>query len=279
MKRKNIILGLIVLAVIFIAGGIWLYQWVFGGTQSPSGSLTAIPIETGIVSQSTGQGTQQLSGGAFTPQAASQAYPAPSAASNSTQPEPYPGVGAGSNPVAGQLIFQIAQDQAEARFIIHEELRGQPKEVIGATNQVAGEVAVNLADLSASQVGVIKVDARALQTDDNQRNQVIRNRILHTDTYEFITFKPTSISGLSGSATPGQKFNFQIAGDLTIQDVTRPVVFEVSGQVETLEKLSGTASTIIKRADFNLVIPSVPFVANPGEDVRIEIDLVLLPIS
>jgi hypothetical protein len=35
---------------------------------------------------------------------------------------------------------------------------------------------------------------------------------LNTDSYEFITFTPQEIVGLTGSATPGQEFSFQIAG-------------------------------------------------------------------
>lgn len=270
MNRKKYIIGLLLMVVILIAGGVWVYKWAFGVTQAPSGTFTAVPIQAGPTSPVAIQTTQSGD---------SQAYPAPGAKSNPTQPEPYPGAGAERQPEAGQVLFQIAQDQSQARFIIFEELNGQPKDVIGVTNQLAGEVAVNLADLSSAQIGPIKVNARALATDDDRRNQAIRNRILHTDAYEFITFTPTSIQGLSGSASPGQKFDFQIAGNLTIQDVTQAVVFAVSGQVESLERLSGVASTTIQRTDFNLNIPSVPFVANVGQEVKLEIDLVLLPLS
>jgi hypothetical protein len=53
--------------------------------------------------------------------------------------------------------------------------------VIGITDQVAGEASVNLADLSQTRLGVILVNARTLATDQDRRNQAIRNRILQTD--------------------------------------------------------------------------------------------------
>jgi polyisoprenoid-binding protein YceI len=158
--------------------------------------------------------------------------------------------------------------------MIYEDLRGQPKDVIGTTDQVAGEIALDKSDLSATQVGVIQVNARTLVTDDDRRNQAIRNRILNTDNYEFITFTPTEISGLEGTAAVGQEFTFQITGDLTIRDVTKPVVFDVTAQLVSEDQLTARAETKIQRGDFNLVIPSVPFVANVGEEIALEINLV-----
>ena len=114
-----------------------------------------------------------------------------------------------------------------------------------------------------------------MATDDDRRNQAIRNRILFTDQYEYIRFQPTQITGLSGKGVPGQPFSFQIAGDLTIRDITQPVVFDVTMTGETLSRINGVAKTVIKRSDFNLIVPDVPFVADVAEEVDIEIDLVL----
>jgi polyisoprenoid-binding protein YceI len=193
--------------------------------------------------------------------------PAPTEAVN----EPAPDAQAG-----GVTIYQITQDESEVRFNIFEELRGSPKDVIGVSNQVAGEAAVDLSDLSATQVGVIQINARTLETDDSRRNQAIRNRILFTDQYEFITFTPTGIMNLDGSAEQGQTLTFQIEGDLTIRDVTQPVVFEVNATVESEGRIVGSASSSVTWADFGLSIPDVPMVANVGDDVALEMDFVLL---
>jgi hypothetical protein len=39
------------------------------------------------------------------------------------------------------------------------------------------------------------------------------------------------------------------------------------------------ASTTIQRGDFGLTIPNVPFVANVGEEVLLELDFVALPVD
>src|SRR3954452_2311744 len=60
--------------------------------------------------------------------------------------------------------FQIDPNASSAQFVIDEILRGSPKTVVGTTNQVAGEIAANLNDLDAAQVGTIKINARTLST-------------------------------------------------------------------------------------------------------------------
>jgi polyisoprenoid-binding protein YceI len=82
------------------------------------------------------------------------------------------------------------------------------------------------------------------------------------------------VIGLAGSAEPGSTFTFQIAGELTIRDVTQPVVFDVTATADALNALSGTASVTIQRSDFGLAIPSVPSVANVSEAVELAIDFV-----
>ena len=180
---------------------------------------------------------------------------------------------------AGSLLFQIVPEQSQVRFTLSEVLRGNPNEVVGTSKQVAGEIAVTPNDLSAIKVGVIRIDARTLTTDDSRRNRMINNFILDTRTYEYITFTPTEIKGLQGAAEQGKPLKFQIAGDLTIRDVTRPVVFEISAKADSTTQLSGTATTTINRADYKLDIPSVPSVASVSEQVKLDIDFVATAVQ
>lgn len=180
---------------------------------------------------------------------------------------------ASSTAASDLAVFEISQADSEVSFSIYEELAGQPKTVVGVTDQVAGQIAINLTDLSQTQIGVIQVNARTFVTDNDRRNNAIRNFILNTNQYEFITFTPTTVTNLSGSAQPGQSVTFQVGGDLTIRNVTQPVVFEVTVQGDTTT-LAGTATTVINRNDYNLTIPSVPSVANVGAEVTLEINFV-----
>jgi len=176
---------------------------------------------------------------------------------------------------AGELrIYKISQADSEVRFELDEDLRGVRNTVVGTTDQVAGEIAVDLGDLSNVQVGVIQINARTLATDNNFRNRAIQNQILNTGEFEFITFTPTAISGLPASAGIGEEVTFTIEGDLTIRDITRPAVFSVVVMADSDGTIFGTAATIITRADYNLNIPSVPNVANVEEEIQLYIDFV-----
>jgi polyisoprenoid-binding protein YceI len=259
--NKNVLFGISILGILFIGGGIWVYNWVLGDTLEASAPIQATPIVLNTQAPTATVG-------------ASEPTPTMIALAEATPTET---IAADAAINSGMVTLSIVSEESQARFTIFEVLNGQPKDVVGTTNQVAGEVAINPQDLSQIQLGVIQVNARTLATDDSRRNQAIRNRILFTDQYEFITFAPSAITSLSGAGEVGKSYTFQVSGDLTVRDVTQPVTFEITLQAETDSRVSGTASAIIKRSDFNISIPSVPFVADVGEEITLELNFVLAP--
>ncbi len=167
------------------------------------------------------------------------------------------------------VVFCIDSERSVAEFNIDEDLRGERVTVVGTTDQVAGDFLVDLVDTDNTQVGQILINARDLQTDASGRNRALRNFILESsnDDFEFITFDPTSLDGLPEAVAVGQEFTFQVTGDLTIKDVTREVVFDVTISPDSVEEISGTAETVVLWQDFDLTIPDVPFVANIADEV------------
>ncbi len=178
-------------------------------------------------------------------------------------------------------VFNIDSTQSQVSFTLTEELNRQPTTVVGTTDQVAGQIAVDFANPSASQIGELRINARTLTTPEEMRNRTIRGQILQSaqDQYEFITFQPTAISGLPASITIGAPVTLQITGDLTIRDVTQSVTFDATVTADSETQISGTATTTVQRADFNLNIPNVPQVANVSEAVQLEIDFVATAAS
>jgi polyisoprenoid-binding protein YceI len=258
-KRKFFILAVFGLAL--LAGGAWLYDWVLGDTLDASQPISAVPLPSDTAVPPTGPTTT------------------PDVTESTTQQTPMDTAQETQETALPQIDtkFSISQAESQARFKIFEELNGQPTDVVGITDQLAGEANINLEDLSQTRLGIISVNARTLVTDQDRRNQAIRNRILQTDVFEYITFSPNELTGLDGRAVPGQEYAFQISGDLTIRGITQPVVFDTVVTVEADDRLRGFASAVILREDFNLIIPNVPFVANVGENVSLEIDFLLTP--
>jgi polyisoprenoid-binding protein YceI len=172
------------------------------------------------------------------------------------------------------VTLQMIQAESEARFIIDEVLNDAPKTVIGTTDQVAGEIAIDPQNPDQTRVGVIQVDARALTTDSDFRNRAIKNQILETDQYEYVTFTPTKIVGLPQAGAVGTPYRFQIVGDLTIRDVTKQVTFDVTATAAAESRIEGTATTTIAYADYGISIPQVRPVASVADQVRLELDFV-----
>lgn len=177
------------------------------------------------------------------------------------------------------VTFAIVSSDSEVRFVIEEELGGSPNTVIGVTNEVGGEIRVNFDNPAASEVGVIRINVRTLTTDDEFRNRAIRGQILQSaqEQFQFAQFAPTSLTGLPESITMGEAFSFQIVGDLTVRDITNSVTFDVTVTPVSETRIEGSATTIVTREAYGLMIPTVPGVANVADDVELSIDFVAIP--
>ncbi|HEX6292529.1 MAG TPA: YceI family protein [Herpetosiphonaceae bacterium] len=264
--QKMIVAGVLVLIMIL---GATAYS-VLRAPAEASKPIEALPLATSAAASASAAPTVATA-------AATTAPTDPAATTDSSATEAAAPNAAAAPGASSPIVAQIIPEESEARFIIDEVLNNAPKTVVGTTNQVAGEIAVDPDNLSQSQLGTIQVNARTLTTDSEFRNRAIKNRILLTDQYEFITFTPKQLVGLPQSATIGQSYSFQIVGDLTIRDATREVTFDVTATPASDTRLEGTAKTTISYADYGITIPRVPQVASVAEQVRLEIDFVAVP--
>lgn len=171
-------------------------------------------------------------------------------------------------------IYRIQPKQSQVAFTLGEILNGGNKRVEGKTNQVAGQLQFNSADLSTAQIGEIIINARTFLTDNDFRNRAIHNRILFTNEFEQITFRPKKLNGLPKSVKMGDSADFEIVGDLTIKEVTQEVTFTATATISDTKTITGHAETIIDYATFNIVIPNVPSVTSVDDKVVLTIDFV-----
>lgn len=294
-KKILAVVGVIV-AVLLIGVGAVAYSF-FKTPAAPSGPIQAIPIvqstatattvaqsasaqPSGVQATSTPVASSQV---ATTPTASAQASSAPaSAAASASQTtatqaaasQPVATATTGTQAAGAATVFEIVQASSEARFLIDEVLNGADKTVVGATDQVAGQIAVSPTAPGTAQVGVIQINARTLETDSDQRDRAIQNQILNTSKHEYITFTPTSLVGLPASATTGQSYSFQIVGQLTVAGQTKEATFAVTVTHTADGTLQGTAKAEIKYANWGINVPKVPQVASVEDTVILEIDFI-----
>ncbi|HVY35713.1 MAG TPA: YceI family protein [Candidatus Paceibacterota bacterium] len=171
----------------------------------------------------------------------------------------------------GAAIYHISQDESSVSFSAHETLAGAPNTAVGTTHQIAADIAIVQHADSAPiiKISPVKIDARTFVTDSTQRDGAINRFILKTETpgNEYITFVPRTVHGPT-SITQGQEFQVTIEGDMTISGVTKPetltALFTQNG-----DRLNGTVQGTIKRSDFGLTIPSIPFVADVSDEIPV----------
>ena len=173
-----------------------------------------------------------------------------------------------------RTLFHIDASESEVRFVIDETLLGNPKIVVGVTDEVAGDLLVDFDQLANSQLGTIRINVRTLETDNEFRTRALRGQILQADQaeFEFAEFTPLTLSGLPDSVAAGDSIDFQISGNLTVHGVTREVTFDATLTAISATRLEGSASTVVLYGDFGMTIPEAPGVANVADEVRLEID-------
>lgn len=240
-------------AAVFVLGAVGVVVWFFAVSgNEPSTDVTAPALESTTVPDEPTSPTADTS--------------------STTAP-------AVSEPQESQTtLFEIA-DGSTATFTLDEELRGQPTTVVGTSSIVLGQIELDRERLADSRIGEILVNARDFSTDSSNRNRAINGPILDTGVYEFVSFVPTSIDGLSGEAAVGEELEFRVTGDLTIRDVTNEVTWDVTGVLADDGTLRITASTEVLRSEFELRIPSAPGVANVSDQVSLGLEIVAEPAS
>ena len=272
LKRLLTISGIAIVLVLATVG-----YMLFRTPAAASGPITAIPIAPTSAVVEARATTASTSAAAELENTAEPTAESENTAAPAADAEPE--VTVAESAASTRLIFEIVPGRSQARFLIDEVLRGMPTTVVGATDQVAGQIAVDPSDPQSAQVGTIQVNARTLATDNGLRNRAIQNAILRTDSFEFITFTPTAITGLPEAVTIGEPISFQITGDLTIVGTTQSVTFDVTVTPLSETELTGTASATVLYRDFGLFIPDSPQVDTVADEVRLELEFVAATVA
>jgi len=263
---KKVLVGIGIVGVIIVVG---VAAYVLRPTAEASTPIEAVPV---VVDQSAVEEPESAAA-----ESGKEGAEIPVVEENAEEEVP-----AGEEPAEqtvlsasdGLIVFTIMQAESEVRFTLDELLSGAPTTVVGATDQVAGEIAIDPASPANATVGVILVNARTFATDNDFRNRAINNSILETGKYEFVSFAPTQVIGFPDNPALGESLDFQISGELTVRDITHPITFDVTVTAVSETRLEGSASAMLTRADYDLLIPEVPRVADVDEEVLLEIDFV-----
>lgn len=154
--------------------------------------------------------------------------------------------------------------KSSIEFKIDEILRDKPFTAIGISNEIAGNISI---ENNKIILDTVAINAKTFKTDDSRRDGAITRLILKSEdpANEFMYFKATRIEGSDSI--------LNIFGDLTISGITKPAQFGMTINI-TDEKITGIATSTIKRSDFNLKIPSLSFIASVDDEFKIIANIV-----
>lgn len=200
---------------------------------------------------------------------------APAAADNQSD--------ANSQSLSGQHTYVIVPAESKATYLASEEffagafakygIKAGLGDVVGTTQEIEGQMQLNLDDLSAALgENSFTVKMNTLTTDRANRDNWIRDNGPNFNKYPIASFKATSISDAPTSYSAGSEVNFKLSGDLTVHEVTKPATFDVKAKIEG-NTLSGTASTRIKMSDFGIEPPSFANTLTVNDEVGIEVQI------
>ena len=168
-----------------------------------------------------------------------------------------------------RTIWAIDPAHTVAEFAVKHMVVATTK---GRFKGVAGTIALDEQNLAGSSVDV-SIEAATVDSGDERRDGHLKSPdFFDVETYPSISFKSTRVEGRGD--------RFQVHGDLTIRDVTKPVTLEVErlGGGKTpfgTEILAYEAKGKINRKDFGLNWNAALEAGGMlvGDDVKITIDV------
>lgn len=174
----------------------------------------------------------------------------------------------------GETLLRIDPTSSSLTYEIEETFVGRKTSTAtGVTNGIAGDLALNRADLSASRVGDIVVNVEQFRSDNNLRDARIRQDFLSSHRYPLATFSLDAISGLDGALEEGRSYSFTMKGTVAIKDTTAPATFDATARFED-DRLVATATTTAKLSRFDAGPISIAGLVRTEDDVALTLKLV-----
>ncbi len=148
-------------------------------------------------------------------------------------------------PVSQELTkWSIDKPHTSVRFAVSHMVVAETE---GTFKVFDGSVEHSKADWSDAKIN-FSIDVNSINTDNEYRDKHLKgDDFFNVEKYPAMTFKSSSFKPLGGN-------KYELSGNLTIRDITKPVKFDVSfgGISAKKDKAGFKATTTINRFDYNL---------------------------
>jgi polyisoprenoid-binding protein YceI len=180
---------------------------------------------------------------------------------------------------AGTQRFTIVPGESSVVYRVNETFINEGNRLntaVGTTTAVRGEIHIDRAKPANSRIGTVTVDISQFRSDSSRRDNAIRDRWLESSRFPMAEFTSTEIRGLPETYQNGREVPVQIAGNLKIRDVTRPVTFASTVKLNGTT-LTVTGATTLKMTDFGFDPPSILGILRAENEAKLEFKFVARP--
>jgi polyisoprenoid-binding protein YceI len=180
----------------------------------------------------------------------------------------------------GPVEYQIDPSESSVNYEVGETFFNENNRfsvAVGVTHGISGSVQLDPLNPQNTMLGTITVDISQFESDSGRRDDTIRDRFLESRRFPLATFVPTQITGLPEQYNTGEMLSFQVTGDLTVRETTRPTTFNVQASLNE-GILAGQASTTLLMSEFG-VGPIDTGVLGTEDEVKIIFNFVARPVN
>lgn len=243
-------------------------------TPPPAPTKPAATAASAATPASTPASTTAPSPAATTATKPAASTPAASGAAPTTASTSAPTAAKPAAATADPRRFAIVPDQSEVTLKVQEQFadRAVSNDAVLTSRAIAGHILIDRAGKVVSDGSKFTVDLASLQSDRATRDRFIKGNTLEVSKFPSAEFVPTEIRGLANPAATSGPVKGQLLGNMTIHGVTRPVTFELDGNLEG-GTFKGTATSQFKITDFGMSLPRVPVIASIEDLARLQIDV------
>ncbi len=174
--------------------------------------------------------------------------------------------------VAGAIVLQ---EGTVARYVVQEQFANVdlPNDAIGETSNVEGAFTFDDNGGIVSGESRVVMNAASLRSDASRRDSYLSRSAIQTGQYPEIVFVATGVTGLPWPLPASGEHTFEIQGDLTVREVTRPVTWETTASFDGAT-VTGAAKTAFTFSEFEMDVPVLVFLLSVDDNIRLELDFV-----
>lgn len=248
-----------------------------GAASQPAQSSTqpAAPAQSRVESATEPPAEAMAQGEPATAPAATEPEPtavpeavSPSQPDSTDTPEPAPTVAPGAQPTGG-AGFTVGEG-SEATFTVNEKLAwlDLPNDAVMRTVGITGSIYLD------GQPSVFELDLHSMTSDSDRRDGYVRNRMFPND--RVATFTVSDLGELPDPLPEGEVISREVAGELTIMGVTKPIVFDVEARQDP-DKLFILGRTSFTWDELEIPPPNIPGRIAVQDEVKVEVLLSAVP--